>query len=190
MHITYQIDDSHRIVMVGGDWDEFAESNKAPELVGNSVIGRYLWDFIGDPTTCELYRDLITLARRGKMSQFRIRCDGPDITRLITLRIRAVDDHRVEFVTDLLRSETRDARSLLDRDATRNGDLLHSCSWCSRIRVGNTEWIDLDAAIERLNLFHAADLPHLSHGLCQSCDEQIRRRSGLSTLPELETENG
>ena len=43
------------------------------------------------------------------------------------------------------------------------------CSLCKRIKAYETRWLELEEAIETLNLFDTAELPELVYGICDGC---------------------
>jgi len=80
--IRYWIDAHDRVVRVNEDWARFAAENDGGPL-GTAVgtVGRVLWSFIDDPTLCNLYREMVLLARSGQPVGFSFRCDAPRFRR-------------------------------------------------------------------------------------------------------------
>src|SRR5262245_62130275 len=87
--LVYWIDRRDVITEVGGAWLAFALANGAPELDSASVVGRRLWDFVGDPTTGQLYRGILARARAGRAARFPFRCDAPASRRLLEMAVTA-----------------------------------------------------------------------------------------------------
>jgi hypothetical protein len=102
------------------------------------------------------------------------RCDGPGVRREMDIRIVANRSGRVVLFSAQLRSEQpRDpAQPLLDPLARRGDDLLEMCSWCDRFQVDG-EWVEVEEAAARLELFRRSELPALAHGVCPRCSEML-----------------
>ncbi len=46
------------------------------------------------------------------------------------------------------------------------------CGWCDRFEVDG-EWVEVEEAARRLELFNRPELPALSHGICPDCNELL-----------------
>ena len=46
------------------------------------------------------------------------------------------------------------------------------CGWCDRFVVDG-EWVEVEEAARRLELFATRELPALSHGICPHCSELL-----------------
>ncbi len=89
------------------------------------------------------------------------------------IRIVAHPSGRVVLFSARLRSEEpREAQPLLDPEAPRSADTLEMCGWCDRFEVDG-EWVEVEEAATRLELFTATELPALSHGICPRCNEML-----------------
>lgn len=175
--IRYRIDANDVIVSVDNSWHRFAEANDGAELTGDHVLGRLLWDFVADDTTCQLYQQMLVGVRRGQPVQFTLRCDAPSCRRLLEMTIRPEQDGTVEFATRALKVEERDSVPLLARETARSGDWLHICAWCNRINLDNDDWVEVEEAAARLRLFELRLMPQLTHGICPRC-----RTSMMATI--------
>ena len=103
------------------------------------------------------------------------RCDGPDVTREMDLRIAADSTGRVVLFSARLREEEMRQMSqpLLDPDAPREeGNFLPMCAWCDRFLVDG-EWVEVEEAAKRLELFRRSEMPALDHGICPECSGQL-----------------
>ena len=102
------------------------------------------------------------------------RCDGPGVRREMDLRILARPGGRVVLFTASLRSEEEreTPMPLLDPDTPRGEDTLEMCGWCDRFEVDG-EWVEVEEAVRRLQLFARAELPALSHGICPDCNRML-----------------
>jgi len=53
---------------------------------------------------------------------------------------------------------------------------IRMCSCCKKIFNDETgEWVDLDQAIREMHYFEEGRLPHVTHGICDSCRERLKR---------------
>jgi hypothetical protein len=87
--VDYVVNRSDVLVQVNDAWSAFAMANGAPHLVAEHVIGRSIWDFIGDDSVRELYRSLMRRVRNGGRSQFHFRCDSPGWRRYMLMTLAA-----------------------------------------------------------------------------------------------------
>ena len=91
------------------------------------------------------------------------------------IRIAADSSGRVVLFSARLRSEEEreEPQPLLDPDAPRDeGDFLPMCAWCDRFLVDG-EWVEVEEAAERLELFRRSEMPTLDHGICPQCSGQL-----------------
>jgi hypothetical protein len=61
---------------------------------------------------------------------------------------------------------------LLDPEVPRSESTLTMCGWCDRFEVDG-EWVEVEEAARRLELFNRPELPALSHGICPDCNEML-----------------
>ncbi|WLD59031.1 hypothetical protein NFC81_04405 [Salinispirillum sp. LH 10-3-1] len=153
----------------------FAQTNDGAELMRPEILGQSLWDSITDPETCMIYQKIVARVREGRLASFTLRCDGPECRRLLEMKISAVPDGSVEFESRTIRVEDRDPVALLSRNIPRSTELLRVCAWCNRIDVGfgSNDWVEIEDATERLQLFELAKLPQLTHAMCEACSESM-----------------
>jgi hypothetical protein len=187
MDVVYRIDAQDRIAFVNQEWDRFAAGNAAPDLQAPSILARSLWDFISDGTTRHLYRDILKRVRGGGRARFPFRCDGPDLRRFLEMDASPLEAGSVEFRVRTLSVEPRAFQPLLDGGAKRSGEMVRMCGWCKKVSVDG--WVEVEEAIALLKLFESAELPMLTHGICESCDARMRttmavprRAGGLSAI--------
>lgn len=167
---TYELDAHDRIRSTGADWDRFAVANGAPELASRSVLRMPLWRFVTGSEVQHLLRLLFARVRsRNTTVRLPFRCDSPSARRLLQLTVRPLPDQGLAIESRLLRAEPRRYVPLLERSARLRYGSLSICSWCNRIRLVSGEWVEVEKAVELMDLFAAADLPMLSHGICRSC---------------------
>lgn len=176
----YRLDRDDRIAWMDDAWVAFAERNRAPELANPMIRGQPLWDFVAGIETRHLYELLFASVRRsGRVVELPFRCDSPDLRRFMKLAVEALPGGELELRATLLREEQRSPAFLLDVDQPRGPETLSICSFCKRIPVAGGAWVEVEEAVEVLNLFANAALPRLSHGVCPDCRKRIGDLVGL-----------
>lgn len=171
--LSYAIDDQDRLIRLDQGYYRFAEEN-GWDGAGDS-LGRSLWDFVGGDDVRRLQRLLLRRVRdEVRDVSLPFRCDGPGVRREMDIRIVADRAGRVVLFSARLRDEQpRDpAQPLLDPLAPRGDDLLEMCSWCDRFEVDG-EWLEVEEAAVRLELFRRSELPALSYVICPRCSEML-----------------
>ncbi len=172
----YVIDEKDTITSVSDSWDAFACDNSAPELVRDRVVGAPLWDFIAGSATREVYRRLLEQVRTHDIPLLiPFRCDSPDMRRFMRLVIAPIHEGAVQFDAVLVREEPRSPAAFLDPSVVRTDELMLMCSWCKKIPAGESEWLELEEAIPRLDLFGLEHLPEISHTICPNCELDLER---------------
>lgn len=170
--LSYTIDDQDRLIRVDEAFYRFAEENGWNEA--DASLGRSLWKFVAGEDVRKVERLLIRRVR-DELREIRLpfRCDGPDVRREMEIRIRSDSSGRVvEFSGTLLREERREPEPLLDRSAPRGEETLRMCAWCDRFQVDG-EWLEVEEAARRLELFRRSALPRLDHRLCPQCSRAL-----------------
>ncbi|MEP7075666.1 MAG: hypothetical protein ABI878_07615 [Acidobacteriota bacterium] len=175
-HIAYRINDEDVIVDVGGSWDEFASENDSPDIMAKNVLGRKIWDFISDETLRHLYSQIITKVRNGTAMKFDFRCDAPDERRYLRMSIEPATGGSVQFETRQIQVTPRPPSVEFAAGTAGTGATVIACSWCNRIRTDEEEWVELEDAVERLQLFAVNPRPTLSHGICGVCKTNVMQR--------------
>jgi hypothetical protein len=168
--LSYAIDDQDRLIKVDDGYYRFAEEN-GWDRAGDS-LGRSLWDFVAGHDVKKLQRLLLRRVREGVRDvELPFRCDGPEVTREMDIRIAADRSGRVVLFSARLRSEEEreEPQPLLDANTPRDeGDFLPMCAWCDRFLVEG-EWVEVEEAAKRLELFRRRQMPLLDHGICPQC---------------------
>jgi hypothetical protein len=171
--LSYAIDEHDHLVKVDDGYYRFAEENGWTEA--GTSLGRSLWDYVAGHEVVKLQRLLVRRIRDevGDV-ELPFRCDGPGVRREMNLRIVARPGGRVVLFSARLRSEAaRDLPQLLLDPATpRSEEVLEMCGWCDRFEVDG-EWVEVEEAARRLELFNRSELPTLSHGVCPDCNEML-----------------
>ena len=171
--ISYHIDGQDKVNYISDEWSGFAAGNKATHLTPSSVLGKPLLSLFADESTRHLYALMIDRSRSdGIAFSFPFRCDAPDVRRFMQMEIFPLADGAVGFRSCLVREERRDDVALLEADVDRSGELVKICSWCKKIEISASKWVEAEVAMQRLNLFEARKLPALTHGMCPTCHAQ------------------
>ncbi len=170
--LSYAIDDQDHLIKVDEGYYRFAEEN-GWDGAGAS-LGRSLWDFVAGHELKKLQRLLLRRIREEVRDiELPFRCDGPDVRREMDIRIVAHPSGRVVMFSARLRSEEpREAQPMLDPEVPRSANTLDMCGWCDRFEVDG-EWVEVEEAATRLELFKRRELPAISHGICPRCSEML-----------------
>ena len=168
--LSYAIDEHDHLVKVDEDYYRFAEENGWADA--GTSLGRSLWDYVAGEDLKKVQRLLLRRIRDevGDV-ELPFRCDGPDVRREMDVRIKAGRGGRAVLFSARVRSEESRERSqpLLDPAAPRGPETLAMCGWCDRFEVEG-EWVEVEEAARRLELFDRPELPALSHGICPECN--------------------
>jgi hypothetical protein len=171
--LSYAIDENDHLIRVDDGYYRFAEENGWSEA--GSSLGRSLWDYVAGHEMVKLQR-LLVRRIRDEVGDIELpfRCDGPGVRREMNIRIVARPGGRVVLFSARLRSEEvwDLPQRLLDPKAPRAGDMLEMCGWCDRFEIDG-EWVEVEEAARRLELFNKPELPALSHGICPDCQAML-----------------
>ena len=178
--IKYRLDTNDRIVSVNDEWDRFALQNSGEDVLSAKVINRPLEEFLDDPDTRAFYSQTIADVRNGKRSIFQFRCDSPERSRLLEMRVELTDDGLVEFTSRPIWIQERPREMLFDPSVPRTSEIVRVCSWCKKIFV-NGAWVEVDET----QLFDGPEKPSLTHGICETCHATLYETiaTGKSELP-------
>ncbi|HWI96290.1 MAG TPA: hypothetical protein VNS60_09535 [Solirubrobacterales bacterium] len=171
--LSYAIDEHDHLIRVDEGYYRFAEENGWPDA--GSSLGRTLWDYVSGRELVKLQRLLVRRVRDGVGNvELPFRCDAPHVRREMDIRIVARPGGRVVLFSARLRSEEEREvpQPLLDVEVPRGKDVIGMCGWCDRFEVDG-EWVEVEEAARRLQLFNRAELPALSHGICPVCNEML-----------------
>lgn len=167
---AYSIDREDRLAAVSEPWLDFARENRAPDLIRERVVGRSLWGFIAGLETRMLYEGLFRRVRSTRETvELPFRCDSPDRFRFMRLRLAPGPEDGILCEGVLVREQERPYYSILDRVFPRTRELLTMCSLCKRIHAFGLRWLELEDAIEQLDLFDSAALPEIAYAVCDEC---------------------
>lgn len=171
--ITYQIDSRDCIIWVNEAWDRFAARNDGQAVQSKVCFGRPIWDFITGYSTQRVYRELVKNAREGQGYQFRLRCDSPELERLLVMTIAPLPQGVVEFQTTAL--SVRPGKAFLPwvPDASEDPQTIRQCGWCSRV-LHEGFWIELATALNTVELFETYPTRSVLHDICPDCHAGIK----------------
>jgi hypothetical protein len=179
------IDDADKFVHVNDDWLAFARENGAPELSAATVLDQPLWRFIQGRETAYLYKQIFSRLRAGKSPiKFPFRCDSPDRRRFMEMKLSLLAGGAIEFLARLLRQEFRQPQDFLDASGDRSEAFLKICSWCKKIYIPDRGWAEIEEVIGPLDLFGSNAMSRMTHTICESCSELVRRELAREAAAE------
>jgi hypothetical protein len=172
--LQYRLDAQDKICSVNEEWHSFAAANEARNLLASDIIGRQLWDFIGDIETQHIYRELHRRVRTQSVPvRLSFRCDGPERRRLLQLDIHAEEGQELIYHIRTLKEELRPPVPLLDSRQPRSESFVTMCGWCKRVAAPSRGWLEVEEAVAELGLFAEPRPPQLTHGVCKECSESL-----------------
>jgi hypothetical protein len=132
--VIYRIDGDDRISEVNEEWSRFAAENGGdPDPA--AVLGRPLWDFIGDEGNRSLYHCMVQAVRQ-KATPITVpfRCDSPAVERHMTMTIAPGHLGEVVFVAALQFAFERPPRHA--GRAREAAQTIVECDHCHRLWAG------------------------------------------------------
>ena len=149
--LEYHVDANDRICAVNEAWLSFAEANEGTALLPSEILGRRLWDFMGDLETQHIYHALHQRVRTLNVPvQLCFRCDGPERRRLLELNIVAGEEQQLVYRVRTLAEDIRPPVPLLDPRRPRSDAFVTICAWCKRVAAGPRQWLEVEAAAAAL----------------------------------------
>jgi hypothetical protein len=172
--LLYELNARDEISSVNREWHRFALANEGALLDPVQILGRVLWDFIGDVETQHIYRLLHRRVRAGGAPvRLCFRCDAPDRRRLLELDISAGPELGLIYRVRTLREQERQPLALLEAHAPRSGEFVTICAWCERVAAPPHGWLEIEAAIAVLPRLTEPRPPQLTHGICEVCAQAL-----------------
>ena len=137
--VYFVVDDSLRLLWIGGEWDEFALANGGSNARSNEVLSTSLLAHITDGLTRDATAAMAK-AVKDTHEALRIdyRCDSPTLMRRYLMTIQPMKDDRVLFVHDLRDVQTFANAVVHWRFRAGAGDL--KCSFCCSVRMTDSDW--------------------------------------------------
>lgn len=166
--IIYAVNSSDQVVRVNDAWDRFALDNCGERILKQEVIGRPLWDFVADDTVRELYRRALERTRAGHTIVFGFRCDGPECSRVLEMKIASAADGVVEFRSTCLSEHAVLPPSLEESSGDSGAPMLRVCSWCSKVETIDG-WVPMEDHVARARHLQSRGVPTIAHGICPLC---------------------
>ncbi|HEX5762477.1 MAG TPA: hypothetical protein VFY04_05080 [Solirubrobacterales bacterium] len=164
--LSYAIDDQDRLIRLDEGYYRFAEENGWQGAEGS--LGRSLWGYVAGEEARKVLRLFVRRIRDGVRDvELTCRCDGPEVAREMDLRIVATSSGRGVLFSARVKSEAErdEPQALLDPAVPRGADTLPMCAWCDRFEVSG-EWMEVEEAAKRLQLFRRSEMPALEHTVC------------------------
>lgn len=175
MENSYTLDAFGHIVDVTGDWDDFAQRNHAHDASGNQILGKKLWNFVSGADTVSYLNAIFFFTRRtGKEFAMNCRCDGPNVARLMKMRVIPGANSLLMVKHQLLACGPHKFDPELS--AMRHRFATARCSMCAKIEVGG-EWIDPFAKISDQDA-------SIDHKVCPECRRKTRVALGIDTVKQ------
>jgi hypothetical protein len=173
-NIEYCVDAEDRISSVNEEWLSFAGANEGGAVFPPGILGRCLWEFMGDMETQHIYGVLHARVRAlGRPVRLCFRCDGPERRRLLQLDILPQPDQELLYRVRTVKEEARPPVPLLDPGQPRDDGFVIMCGWCKRVAVSPGRWVEVEEAAAALALFDEPRPPQLTHGVCEECNESL-----------------
>lgn len=166
--IEYKIDRNNDIIFVNEEWDRFALDNYGQEITSEKILGNNLFDFIADVTVRHIYLDIIKKVREGNKISIDFRCDSPTFNRILNMTIQLEDGDTVKFISEAKKILPQNYMNVLDPQSERSNKLIPMCSWCKKIKM-ETEWEELEQAINKYKLLTQTKVPSITHTICEDC---------------------
>ncbi|MDQ1363759.1 MAG: hypothetical protein QG652_1621 [Pseudomonadota bacterium] len=172
--VLYTIDHDDRLVYLNDVWDRFALENASGHLTGERIRNQRLWDFIADAETRHLHQVLVKRIRTRQVPvQLPFRCDSPSVRRYMMMEMVPAPEAAVEYRCTVLRIEQRAPVLFMEQKGWRGDTLIRMCSWCKKVHTGEDVWMEIEDAIQELQLFERKRLPEISHTMCDECLHQL-----------------
>ena len=172
--VVYTVDQTDRIQSVNDAWSAFAFANEGREALPSSVIGHSLWDFMSDPTTIHVYRQLFENVRASReFARLSIRCDSPARRRLCELTISSLPEDGLEFRICTIHEDRRESIPLLEVQGERSLAFLRICSFCKRVPERSGRWMEVEEAIATVEALRKKPPPKLVPCVCEDCEYRM-----------------
>jgi hypothetical protein len=138
--VFYVLDRDHRVLWVGGDWDDFARANHGGQAGSARVLGTPLDRHIAGEATMTVLRDILgAVQETGRTFRIPVRCDAPDLRRDLRMTVTPMSGGRVLLAHDLLDAQGFDR--IGPGWAHDPGAMACKCSFCCALRTEG-RWLD------------------------------------------------
>ncbi len=171
--VVYRLSADDCLIAFNADWDVFAEQNSSLTILGKQIANRSIWDFISDAETKHLHKSILKKVRLSNTElTVPFRCDAPGMRRYMEMKVIPLGNGEIEYQCKTIRVESAPQLACATELADAS-PLLRMCSWCNKIEVTTNTWLEIDVAVGMLDLFSQAQLPWLTHTMCNSCLETL-----------------
>lgn len=165
---SYTLGGDGTILCIGGEWDQFAQSNDGQRAMMDNVIGTTIWNHVHGFETCSFLNAVFFAVRKtGLPISLPYRCDGPTERRDFSMTISPLDGMKVKIdhfrIMHVEAGVVSPVVSLTDRHTS---DI---CAVCCSFKIGDT-WGDPFARP------HESEFPR-GLGRCPEC----KRRAAAQT---------
>ena len=174
----YELDSHNCIVQVNDAWCSFGKDNGWDTHSGKGIVGHELAQFVAGWDVMNLYDAVFDHVRTSRMAAvIPFRCDSPTTRRYMELEITPQPEGHLGLVGRLIRSVDHPYIPLLDLKKKRNGQWLHICSICRRIRLADGTWREIEDDTTDPYIVPATGLPALTHGVCEDCVRMMQGKA-------------
>ncbi len=169
-----KIDAKNHIKFFNQSWLDFAKENMGVDFA-EIYIDQPLKKFIANPETWHIYEIAINQVRAettGKII-WSFRCDSPECRRYMRMQITKDAEDFIEFKSHIEKQEARDPVLILNSQVSRTEEHLTICGWCKKVQLNADQWVEIEVAVEQLQLFDQTQLPQLTHSICPHCHQEV-----------------
>jgi len=168
--VIYSINESDFLIQTNENWDSFAHNNDSSHLDHSHVLNHSLWDYITDFKTRHIHKVIVKRVRQQQASvSFDFRCDSPSTRRYMNMKIVPNSTGTVTYECTIERIEERTPIDFTEQKLWRDKKSLKMCSWCKKVDLEPSGWVEIEDAIHQLQLLERNILPELIHTMCDSC---------------------
>ena len=178
--IKYCINSEDLLISFNDLWSDFAKHNEAPQLEAGKIQGQSLWDHMHDLETRHIHGILLKRVREGiPILGVPFRCDAPHQRRYMKMSMTLTNEGLVEYCSTLIRVEPRQPIPLVHTAESahtaedEDNSLLRMCSWCNKVDIDKDTWVELEQAIDKLNLFEKPTMRKITHTICCACQKKL-----------------
>jgi hypothetical protein len=164
----YRINERDEIISVNDDWCKYASDHGWDGISSDEVLHRPIYTYIKDSTTSRLYQYLFKRVRGGSTVRYQFNCVSKSHRRVMEMTVKPIGNGEcLELKARMLHKQAH-LQSFDKLDGPHEDKFLRTCGWCRRIDLeGN--WIEVEDAVAKLEVFEFCRLPKLTHGICNDC---------------------
>ncbi len=170
--LHYRLDQRDRIIDTGGAWDRFAEENDGGVLVGKSVLGRSLYDFISGDVSRMFVRTIIDGVRiLQRPRNVPYRCDSPGLRRYMEMSLTLEVGGEMLLAHRQLRTEESGRKFDFQVGLQPVRQMIIRCSHCNGLKRHGV-WGEAEDILPATT----NALVPVIYGVCPRCLELVRQR--------------